>query len=269
MKIKVLLVLPILLLSGCDNEQNKIYLERNALLENNLVTSEDDITLFTKSADNDLLIKLSETKQDYVVYTYSENCSFCTSFLPILKDYLLDTHHLIYSYNASSNDLNALNSYLPDVYSVLGTPNMSFFKDGKKISELASSRFQNAHNFKIAFESYITSSYILEIYDFNSAFKALGTNNSIFYFYEDDTSYTFYKEHFYLDFNKLTTIDAYRIDLSRLNEEQINILEDNFAINLSSGSIYLNTLNEKDFIAHDDINFIERYEEIVSSLSND
>lgn len=269
MRFRILLIFPLLLLSGCNNNVNTIYLERNSLLENNLVTVEDDITLFTKSADNDLLIKLSETKQDYVVYTYSENCSFCVSFLPILKNYLLETHHLIYSYNATSNNLTALNEALPDVYSVLGTPNMSFFKDGQKISELASSRFQNAHNFKIAFESYISLSNIEEVYDYNLVLSILNKTNIIVYFYEDENSYEFYKEHFYIDFSSITNIDSYRIDLARFNEKEKETLANNLNLPIASGLIYLKTLDVEKYIEKDELDYLKKYEEIISNLSND
>lgn len=269
MRFKILFILPLLLVSGCDNNKNTIYLERNSLLENALVTIEDDLTLFTKSADNDLLIKLSETKQDYVVYTYSENCSFCASFLPILKNYLLETHHLIYSYNATSNNLTALNEALPDVYSILGTPNMSFFKDGQKISELASSRFQNAHNFKIAFESYISISNIEEVYDYNFTLNLLNKEDIIVYFYEDENSYEFYKHYFYPDLSSLTNIDSYRVDLSRFSENEKETLENSFNLPLTSGLIYLKTSKIKKFITRDELDYLTQYEEIISNLSGD
>lgn len=272
MKLKALLVLPLLLLSGCEGNQSTIYLERHGLLENNLVSLEDDITLFTKSADNDLLITLSETKQDYVVYTYSENCSYCAFFLPILKNYLLETHHLIYSYNATSNNLNALNEALPDVYSVLATPNMSFFKDGQKISELASSRFQNAHNFKIAFDSYVTSSPIAQMDDLTSILNVFDNeSNYVLYFYEDELSYEFYKEHFYPDFNDIETLKPYRIDLSRLSDSEIEKINQKFyMLEVSAGHIYFNIDNKFEWLIRNDMDiYLSRYEEIVANLSND
>lgn len=255
-------------LLGCSGTNTPLYIEKNLALELNAVDKNDDLSLFTRPADDELLIKLHESEQDYVVYTYQNNCTACQIFSPILKEFLLENHYLIYSYNVNDNDYLSLNEKYPYVYSVKATPNMSFFYEGEKIGELSSSRYSDLNKFSISFSNYV---YPNAISDTNSVLTLLQSlenkTNYAIYLYGNEDSLKFYDEYIFDDFKDRPSFKFYRLNISSLHDEEILLLGEKFNLDVIDKEIYYE-LNEeqKNIINPSSSTYLEEYNAFVSSL---
>lgn len=269
MKKLILVVTFAIALLGCSGTNTPLYIEKNLALELNAVDKNDDLSLFTRPADDEMLIKLHESEQDYVVYTYQNNCSACQIFSPILKEFLLENHYLIYSYNVNDNDYLSLNEKYPYVYSVKATPNLSFFYEGEKIGELSSSRYSDLNKFSISFSNYVYPNAISDTNSVETLFESLNNKVSyIIYLYGNEESLQFYDKYIFNDFKDEKTLNIYRLNISSINEEEMISLKEKFDLNVLDKEIYYEIdENQKGIIEPTSSNYIEEYKALVSSLS--
>lgn len=134
-KILTLILLTIIILTGC-NSQNNNYLE---------VISFDKLT------------SLIENKESFVLEIYQDGCSHCSVFTPrfkgVLKEYEVNAKAL----NISNLTEKEYNKFV-DIFGSLGTPTVIFIEDGiekTKINRLVGEASKNEIVRKLKQNGYI------------------------------------------------------------------------------------------------------------------
>lgn len=224
------LLVPLLLLTSCDNSKASIY-----KITNYDFVYENDRTEVTVDLTTQELIDMLESDCSFPLLFRSENCSSCALVDGYILDYVNKTNALIYSYEYSSKiyEYATLNSYNPELFpKKIITPRFLFIKEGILSIEINSSKFSSYDLFSKSLNAFLKSSNLYSLSSYSSHSNFVSDYNSYALFTYNKTNANSLKvlsEHIYSKANKTKT-PIVIIDVSCVSNEDIELIKEYYSL---------------------------------------
>ena len=184
-KTLVFLSLSSLLMSGCQNQINGIYVENNYD-----VVLNDESSYFQKIVLDDLFLKI-ENQETFPLLYHSRGCSLCEEAERILRGYFenIQNPFLIYRLETDNRIQEEMMVRYPTYFANLGAPELFLFENGKPIIDLTYNVLSNYGQFysryhkrfkrqcvnyltkESSFNNYMESAKNILVYFFDSTIK--------------------------------------------------------------------------------------------------
>ena len=135
------------------------------------------------------LVNILESKQDFVLETYSPTCEACINLEPILKKYCTNQNKIVYRFNIRNITediyISQLQEPYPDIFASEYVPTITFIHDGKLTYDVNPNKFGSYNGLKSIMNKHFTSSKIMMANDYYSFELYRNKNdNYIAYFYD-------------------------------------------------------------------------------------
>ena len=137
-------------------------------------------------ASVDQVANLIESKQHFILETYTTTCSSCQELEPILKEYVTKNNKAIYRLKANSVDIEVLNEKLldkyPNIFTERTVPSIKFIKNGTLTYNVNSNKFGTYSGLsKILNKHFLKSSiYIADNIEDYESFASSNLNHLIY-----------------------------------------------------------------------------------------
>lgn len=248
-----------LLLTSCGQTYEKFYVPYNL----DLITETQEIySPTTISATN--LRTFIDTKQNFCLYVYNDNCSHCSDSSELLKEYLSNNKIQIYKisireYLLSKNEDDPLGPF-EFLFGV--TPNIFFFKEGNLSATLPRNKYTSGYNvFESTMNEILVNSYLFNANTLLGAEKFFENNQEYLIYlsnysdHQEDSyiSYSLktYNEIVYPQMSK-SDYSTLIVDVNNAEIELLDLLENTFNIDVENNSNiamykYRNTIINNDF----------------------
>ena len=160
-------------------------LERSIVAINAVGNSETFVELET-----DELISLIDSKQHFLLETYSPYCSHCQNLEPLLKKYSSEKHKTIYRMDltqvATEAEFNEkLGSKYPDIFPNSNVPSLSFISEAKLTYQVSSNKFDSYTALSTILDKVWITSKIVLVND-EAQFTEFKNNNQTYIAYSYD-----------------------------------------------------------------------------------
>lgn len=159
----VLLIIGTSLLSGCQKDEDKISLLSNSdyVLHEDI---SDDNFFITPTVEE--FSNLYNSNLNYIILFSDEDCSYCQSFDKIIKDYIKETHQMVFLVNDKNKDeINAhfKDKFFPD--KVAYTPSLFIKENNEAIYKVDNESYMQTFS---AFKRHMNSRYKTAKYSYFS-----------------------------------------------------------------------------------------------------
>lgn len=259
-RISILLV-PLLLLSSCASNEDKIRLIDNY----DIIFDSSNEPYIEIKAQN--IIKKIENKESFCLYIYSSGCSFCQVSSENIKNISKNIPYTIYRYTLSLSSYKLLSEYNSSIFPEdFSTPRMMMFKDGNFNIEINSNRLIKENLLKNSLSSFTYKTNIYTLTNLDSYQDFLNNNDSFLLFYyssNNNLNYEIKNEiSLLLDISNKTILYLDAIDL---NEELNDFINEN--INKTSYEYFFTAYSNNNYKDYLEVNN-DNKELIIESINS-
>lgn len=170
-------LLPLILLTSCSSNEDKI-----RLVQNYNIISENTVEPYIEIDEQNIISKI-ENKEAFYLYIYSTSCSYCKITSENITSISKNIPYTIYRYTPSLSSYEVLFEYNSNIFPKnLVTPRLLIIKNGKLQLEINTNRLIKENLLK---NSLSTFTYHTNLYTLNNlnSFLSFASNNDSFLIY--------------------------------------------------------------------------------------